>query len=275
MSDIMANELLNIDPATLDQYKLHLATQSNGTQPLDVYVEDWNCWLNWNRSKNPKKNDFNQDYIFSMIRMYGLGYKWLFGGIFKVTKRHVNSYDIELMKIHDNLIGRLIIDYDPGTKLRGRSFLFKKRYYQFKVFEILRERYHGKDFPGYDNINITFRELDQIIKNQKKDWMTALRNIKGVYAVFDIKTGKKYVGSAYANNGIWDRWSVYAVSGHGWSNELTALINTKGFKYAQDNFKITLLDYRPMKTDDNVIIERESFWKEALLSRGNFGYNQN
>jgi hypothetical protein len=32
--------------------------------------------------------------------------------------------------------------------------------------------------------------------------------------------------------------------------------------------------HRPLKkTDDNVIIERESYWKAALLSRSPSGYN--
>jgi hypothetical protein len=30
-----------------------------------------------------------------------------------------------------------------------------------------------------------------------------------------------------------------------------------------------------MKVDDKVIIERESYWKEVFLSRGQFGYNKN
>jgi hypothetical protein len=35
------------------------------------------------------------------------------------------------------------------------------------------------------------------------------------------------------------------------------------------------LEYRAMKTDDKTIFERESYWKEVLLTRGNFGYNKN
>ena len=41
------------------------------------------------------------------------------------------------------------------------------------------------------------------------------------------------------------------------------------------NFRMSLLEYRPMKTDDSEIIEREGFWKEVMFSRGKYGYNKN
>jgi len=56
---------------------------------------------------------------------------------------------------------------------------------------------------------------------------------------------------------------------------LTKLISKNGVDYARQNFRFSLLEYRPMKTDDNEIIGRESFWKEVLLTRGQFGYNRN
>jgi len=30
-----------------------------------------------------------------------------------------------------------------------------------------------------------------------------------------------------------------------------------------------------MKTDDDVIIQREQYWKGVLLTRGDYGYNKN
>jgi hypothetical protein len=64
-------------------------------------------------------------------------------------------------------------------------------------------------------------------------------------------------------------------TGHGWSDELTQLIEREGIIYARQNFRVSLLEYRPARTDDTVIISREKFWKEALLSRAPFGYNRN
>jgi len=67
----------------------------------------------------------------------------------------------------------------------------------------------------------------------------------------------------------------YIGTGHGWNDELTKLIKAEGLDYARNNFRLALLEYRPMKADDKVIIERESYWKEVFLSRGKFGYNKN
>ena len=53
------------------------------------------------------------------------------------------------------------------------------------------------------------------------------------------------------------------------------MIRREGIDYARENFRVSLLEYRPMKTDDRVIIERENFWKTALLSRAPLGYNKN
>ncbi len=64
-------------------------------------------------------------------------------------------------------------------------------------------------------------------------------------------------------------------TGHGWNDELTQIIKIKGIDYARKNFKFSLLEYRSMKAEDKVIIERETYWKEALLSRQPFGYNKN
>jgi hypothetical protein len=91
----------------------------------------------------------------------------------------------------------------------------------------------------------------------------------------DKSNGKNYVGFAYGDSGIWSRWSCYIGTAHGDNDELTKLIKKEGFEYAIQNFKLSLLEYRSMKTDDKVIINRESYWKEVFLSRGEFGYNLN
>jgi len=64
-------------------------------------------------------------------------------------------------------------------------------------------------------------------------------------------------------------------TGHGWNDELTALIKKEGMNYAEENFRLTLLEYHPPLTDDQVIIDREGFWKKALLTQTPLGYNKN
>jgi len=126
-------------------------------------------------------------------------------------------------------------------------------------------------FPGYESIDFDYQVIRNVINKQMMDWKTALKNVKGVYAIFDKFTGKKYVGSAYGDSEIWSRWEQYILNGHGGNKELVKLMDDKGHNYAKQNYKFTLLEHHPMFTADDMKILRESFWKDALLSR-NFGY---
>jgi len=144
------------------------------------------------------------------------------------------------------------------------------------VTEILREPYLGEEFPGYGNINHDFKTLAHVFKIEHKGWRVALENVKGIYAVMDTSNGKKYIGAAYGSSGVWSRWDSYIHTGHGdLSNELVSLIESKGRDYARDNFRMSLLEIFPMKVDDQVIQDREKYWKKVFLSRGKFGYNKN
>lgn len=253
-------------------YKLHCAVWNGEKQPLDVFATDRDEWHGWNRYKTAK-NEFNRDYIFSMMRFYHEENTWLFGGIYKVLSVKTDGYEVALQDIAHEYIGRLKL----SLKLTGRNIRPKlENYYDdIVVTEILKEPYTGGVFCGYENINLGFEQLEIIFKNQKNDWKAALQNVKGVYLVTDKNNGKRYVGSAYGDAGIWSRWACYVGTGHGWNDGLTELLAKEGKAYARKHFQFTLLEYRSMRVDDAVIIEREVFWKNALLSRGDYGYNKN
>jgi hypothetical protein len=271
--NIQLKDILKISDAELRQYKLHLAGWNGSVQPLNEYLRGWDFWLGWNAWRG-NKNDFNRPYIFSLIQFYHEPNKWLFGGIFKVTERLDDypdteiGYKLELVDLHQELIGRLVMDFYRYQGMRGRAFLLESYYKDFVVAEILKRPFDGINFPGYENICVDFTELEMVYKYQKNDWKAALQNVKGVYVIVDRSNGKKYVGSAYGDTGIWSRWAVYVGTGHGFNDELTKLIALSGMDYARKNFRFTLLEYRSMRIDDDVIINRESFWKE-------FGYNNN
>jgi hypothetical protein len=82
---------------------------------------------------------------------------------------------------------------------------FENQYPAFAVLEILREAYSGRAFPGYEDIDLSFEELDTLVKNDRPDWKAALENTKGVYLISETGTGRRYVGSAYGDQGIWTR----------------------------------------------------------------------
>lgn len=277
---IKVEQILKLTETDLRKYKLHLACYNGSVQPLNEYLESWDKWVGWNAWRG-NKNDFNREYIFSLIQFYHEPNKWLFGGIFKIIKRfhdyeHTEvGYELELVDLHKELIGRLVIDFYRYQGMRGRAFLLEGYYKDFVVSEVLKRPFDGRRFPGYENINIDFPELENVFRHQKNDWKAALENVKGIYVIVDKSNGKKYVGSAYGDFGIWSRWAVYVNTGHGFNDELTKIISECGIGYARQNFRLSLLEYRSMKVDDSIIIGRETFWKEVLLTRGQFGYNKN
>ena len=276
MSDIAITEIIKIDNP--EEFKFHAARSNNLDQPLDVYVRDKKVWAGWN-TWGSKRNDFSRKYIFSLTDFYHETDMWLFGGVYEVTKRYFDAkykdnyrYEINELKEYSNYVGRLKVKLEKPS--RGRAFYLERYLNQMMVSEILKEPYSGEKFPGYENINHDFSELVQIFANDNLGWKAALENVKGVYVIMDKSNGKKYVGSAYGDSGIWSRWSCYMQTGHGGNDELVKLIEEKGFDYAKENFSMSLLEYRPMKVDDQTIIDRETYWKKVFLSN-KFGYNLN
>ena len=281
MNDIVKlNDLLNIPSNEMWNYKLHLADWNGYEHPLDVFARDFNEWKTWNEWRG-NKNDFNQDFILSFIKDYHKQDKYIFGGCFRVVERYDDyldteiGYKVELTDFFESLIGRLVIHMDSGISHRGRAFKLESYIDCLDFVEISPKRYEGENFPGYDNVLIDFSSLEVLVRNQKTDWKTALSNVKGIYVIVDKSNGKKYVGSAYGASGIWARWCSYAYSGHGGNDELYALIEKFGIEYARKNFQLSILELLPMKMDDDSVIRRESFWKDVLLTRGEFGYNKN
>ncbi|TDM02116.1 GIY-YIG nuclease family protein [Macrococcus hajekii] len=83
-----------------------------------------------------------------------------------------------------------------------------------------------------------------------------------------MNNGKLYVGSATSNSQmLLTRWSNYVQNGHGGNKELVALVNEKGLDYVKKYFQYTILENYNGKVDDKIVLQRESYWKEALQSR--------
>ena len=259
-----------------ESYKMHLACWNGSNQPLDVFVRSRSEWDGWNTWRGAR-NDFNREFIFALIDFYPERDQWLFGGVYRVlsndNRNHDHSYTVELLEESKPFIGRLKLALKrPG---RARVVNFENYYYQIVVTEILPQPYTGEAFCGYDAIDISFSMLENIFAIQRADWKAALENAKGVYLITDTSNGKRYVGSAYGVTGIWSRWASYIENGHGHNDELTRIIATHGLDYARQNFRFALLEHRTMKTDDLVVIHREKYWKDVLLTRGVYGYNRN
>ena len=123
------------------------------------------------------------------------------------------------------------------------------------------------------SIHIDYKTLKHIVSDNIISWKSALSNVKGIYLIVDTLTGKQYVGSAYGDECIWQRWSNYAKDGHGGNVELKELLKANGEEY-KCNFKYSILEVCNMNLGNEYIISRETHWKEVLMTR-KFGLNKN
>ena len=181
--------------------------------------------------------------------------------------------EYETVEKYQDLYGRVVVDYHNNSQqmLRNAPSFIDKLY----VKEILPSVYSGFDFPGYDNVCLSFSELETIIHGNCPSYRNALANQKAVYVQTDKNTGKLYVGSATAKNDmLLARWTAYVHNGHGGNVDLKALVEREGFDYIKRNFQYTIIENFNSKVDDEYVLRRESYWKEVLKTR-ELGYNKN
>ncbi|MBK9005517.1 MAG: GIY-YIG nuclease family protein [Anaerolineae bacterium] len=262
-------EILKTKNLPLDNYKIHLATGKE-YPPIDAFLEG--KFKEWQEEQSNK--NFECDYVLSLINIERD--TWLFAGIYKILSvgkgtRASFRYNTQLLPNQDDLIGRAIIHY----KREGRaSYVWGHKYGKhLELVEIKPTPISIGDFPGYNKVILSHRQLKVIVGQQEPSWKSALSSVKGIYLISDILSGKLYIGSATGNDGLWQRWESYAKTGHGGNSELRELIQEKSIDYAS-NFQYSVLEIADTHSTDEFIIERETYWKKVLLSR-QFGYNSN
>ncbi len=256
----------------MGKFKIHCAT-GMPNPPLEAFYEGkFKKWQEYQNGRN-----FECDHIISMIHLRGSD--WLFAGVFKVLGCQPKSnkvkkwFDYSTSEVPglEHLTGRALISFNKSFRascLKGERFANS-----LIIKEIKSERQSITDFPGYNKVSLSFRELKIVIRQEIQTWKTALINIAGIYLIADTKTGKLYVGSAYGDGGIWQRWINYNATGHGGNKELRQLLLDKSDDYA-DFFLFTILEVIDLNASNDYVTGRESHWKDALLTR-QYGYNRN
>lgn len=276
---INLNELLGISEQNFCDYKVHFATDAyDKKKPYKEFLIDK---FKDFQELQTKKN-FNRKYILSLI--YYDKDIWMFGGIYEVVSDEPVFVENRLWKYETKLI-------DKAVDYIGKAFFkFKKEFRaSYPVLELapkngvavakmplsymLDKRVALTDFLGFDRVNIDYKTLKHIISDNIASWKAALSKVKGVYLIMDTLTGKQYVGSAYGDDCIWQRWSEYAKNGHGGNVELKNLLKNTSEEY-KNNFKYSILEVCNMNLGNEYIIDRESYWKEVLLTR-EYGLNSN
>jgi len=262
-----------VDPTAC---KVHFAVWNQVKHPIDVLATNWDEWQGWN-SWRSVKDDFNRQSIFSLAQDKHDSTRWMFGGIWEVLERRperqAHSYTVAL---REDLMGPYIRRLFIRHKRTGRNIrrTMESVLPTMTVSSILDEPFAGDPFPGHDRINHSLADLQVVIGQARADWRISLESMKGVYVIHDRETGQRYVGSAYGDTGIWQRWTTYATTLHGGNVGLEQLVREKGEEYYRTNMRFALLEYWSMRTDDAHVLERESYWKDVLHARS-LGYNQN
>lgn len=274
---IKLNNLLNLSPNELKRTKirLNIGNKKDGS-PIDLFktnpqkLADWNFW-------NNKSYKVGQISI-GLIRLSDD--KWVLYTVADITKiiplpvgQHGIGCEYKERESCKAYFGRIIVRFHNKSQQTFRDA--EKIIDQCEVSEILPDVYTGFDFPGYDNVMLSYTELKTIVKGNYPGYKKALEKQKAVYVITDTNTGKLYVGSATSeNNMLLARWTSYVNTYHGGNIKLRELVKKRGEKYVEDYFQYSIIENYNQKTDDKYILERESYWKDVLKTR-DFGYNDN
>lgn len=259
-------DLIRLAGLTIGKFKIHCATGEDPT-PLEAFYDGkFKKWQEYQTKRN-----FECEHIISLISLEGSD--WLFAGVYKVHGVQPWSFDFKYSTSEvsglEHLAGRAIIEFNKQFRA---SYLNGERYADSLIVkEIKPERQLFGDFPGYNKVYLPFRGLKTVVRQELQSWKTALSNVAGIYLIADKMNGKQYVGSAYGDMGIWQRWCVYADTEHGGNKELRQQLSDKSDEYAM-NFLFTILEIIDLNASKEYVTAREGHWKDALLSR-QFGYN--
>ncbi len=276
MAKIMLNDLLHFDAAEVPNVRVKFNISNGYDDPLDLYKTNPDevnvTWFLW----HDDRRYFNVGQT-AICLLKLRGDQWLLTTIKKITRlldvTDGVGYDADEVKEYEQYFGRLVVEYHNPCRTMGRKY--ENVMDELEVVQILNEQYTGNEFPGYENVRLSYPLLKNIVDRQLPGWVDALRNQKAVYLITDTKTGKMYVGSATSQTGmLLQRWSSYAADGHGGNVELRELVKQQGFDYVKDNFQYSILENYNARMDDEYILKRESWWKETLCTRTH-GYNKN
>lgn len=260
---------------------------------VDMYLNnysDFEPYILSIGSRKRKRNDINDiQFQFIQVELH----KWLFVGAYVINEiesfRHTNSKGISFdyanatrLTEYDIYVNRLLVNW---TNLPQQFFYTSKEIInQMIVSEICSKPYFEQDseFPGYENLSKSY--IDLKVHWNNKSWVNQLSSIYGVYLITDTKEGKLYIGSAYGNDGVYGRWSVYLKDGYDKDEledskypnlKLRELVNSKGIAYIQKHFQYTLLEiFTKTELGKKQALEREKYWKNVLKSKEH-GYNAN
>lgn len=278
MKEIQLTNIFNFTKAEKSIVKIKFNIWNGITSPLDEYKLNPEVVNNdWFLYKPPSGKKYFNDGDIAMNFIPLEKNTWLLTSVKRIVKNldvtNDIGYEAIVISEYEQYFGRLIIKfhkYFKGTVIKLSNFESK-----LVLLTILPSSYEDNEFPGYENVRLSFQSLQQILERNKSSWIGALKNQKAVYLITDTKKGKFYVGSATSQYGmLLQRWKDYISNGTGGNKILEKIKKEYGFNYIKENFEYCILENYNARIDDKYVISRESWWKSTLKSRM-FGYNAN
>ena len=170
-------------------------------------------------------------------------------------------FDLSLTGFYVAWKGKLIVRWPPLDKNWHRWAHRPNN--EMSVLAILEESMLDTAMPDWDAIELTWEQLSVLPTR----WKLKFEEWRAIYYIFDTSLGKGYVGSAYGENNLLQRWQGYAATGHG-GNRLLRKCNPRTFRF-------TILQRVSPDMDRDDVIRLESSWKNRLHSRQPYGLNDN
>lgn len=280
---IKLNDLLHLTEDQIGRTKIRFMVKSGDFDPI-ADADD----SKGRDELNLKALTYNKKRIYFKTNTIAIGFinlgddRWLMTGIVQVKKDQGEGKPASSEYLDKKFNFRLVVKHHKSCQNGIRNA--KGFIDTLEVVELWNpdKSVADKSFPGYKEVTVGFHELKKKL-DISEEWRRALRDRKGVYLITDKNNGKHYVGSAYGKNGIYGRWKVYVESGFDKderengkypNKRLKEMVKKKGMKYVQKYFQYSILETFTDDVPDDYIIERESWWKEAIQSRKR-GYNAN
>lgn len=234
-------------------------------------------WIEMNswKTKQANNNLNRAEYLLAFAQYYPYGPDYyIFGGMYGVEKIMPEVFDqpgykLTLLTEFQDYRKRLIIKLSRpvGRDIYNKPFENVQRDFEPEVYELAPSTKLGA-FPGYNNVLLSHKDLQTIVRMEAPEWKTALSSVKGVYCITDKATGRLYIGSASGNaSGIWQRWSAYGdIDNLTGGNKNFEEIKDFDADYIIENFTYFILEIFDVKTKREDIIHREEFWKKVFQS---------
>lgn len=262
---ILLNDILRL-PVD-NNVKAKFCKYNGEEDPIDTYLLDpakansiWTAWRG-------KRGDFCVGQIVLLFMRMKTGFE-LLTSIRRVTAdtgvAESHAYSTEELLEYKQYYGRIVLD--PPNPPVGQQYIpyFQTVVDRLYVHEILPARFSGEQFPGATEVRVSLSEIQSLEVNKRVDWIHPLSTLKGIYLITDKKTNRRYVGSASGDGGIWQRWQNYIyTNGHGGNVELQQLLK-KDPQYGVHNFEFAILETFGTSVNDDVILNREQWWKATL-----------